>query len=44
MILNIVNVVVLQWMGGKEYLRRSFMNSTDDYTELSEYEGKQETK
>ena len=24
--------------GGKEYLRRIYKNSTDDYTELSEYE------
>ena len=24
--------------GGKEYLRRTYTNSTDDYTELSEYE------
>lgn len=24
--------------GGREYLRREFMESTDDYTELSEYE------
>lgn len=24
--------------GGKEYLRRSFKNSIDDYTEMSEFE------
>jgi len=26
--------------GGKEYLRRSFKNSIEDYTEMSEFEEK----
>lgn len=30
--------------GGREYLKRSFMNSTDDYTELSKYVEEKETK
>ena len=30
--------------GGTDYLRRSFKNSTDDYTDLSEYEETNETK
>lgn len=29
--------------GGNDYLRRTYMNSPDDYTELSEYEENEST-